>query len=337
MKTSVTAASLFVLSQIAACPSEPDCVRFRGGNGPGKGKHVVLIAGDEEYRSEDSMPMLGKILSQRHGFDCTILFSISPEGIVDPNAGASLSNPEALDSADAIVMLIRFRKWPDEAMKRFDDAMRRGVPVIALRTSTHAFQLPGSSSYKNYNSFGKEVLGEKWVSHWGKHKSEATRGVIESANAGDPILRGVTDVFGDSDVYEAAPPADAKILMRGQVLAGMKPTDVPAQYSKKRADGVEQPINDPMMPIVWTRELKTESGKPHRIFCTTMGAATDLASEDLRRLVINGVFWGMGHEVPAKADAGIVGSFTPLMYGDDGFRKNIKPSAHALDEDRFSN
>ena len=137
-------------------------------------------------------------------------------------------------------MLIRFRKWPDETMKRFDDAMKRGVPVIALRTSTHAFQLPGPARYKDYNTFGKRVLGEKWVTHWGKHKSEATRGVIESANASDPVLRGVSDVFGDSDVYEAAPPADAKILLRGQVLAGMKPTDGPASYAKKRADGVEQ-------------------------------------------------------------------------------------------------
>ena len=33
--------------------------------GPGKGKHIVLLAGDEEYRSEEGLPMLGKILSQR--------------------------------------------------------------------------------------------------------------------------------------------------------------------------------------------------------------------------------------------------------------------------------
>ncbi|HEX7260653.1 MAG TPA: hypothetical protein VF258_02470, partial [Luteolibacter sp.] len=173
--------------------------------------------------------------------------------------------------------------------------------------------------------------GEKWVSHWGKHKVEATRGVVESANASDPILRGVTDVFGDSDVYEAAPPADAKILMRGQVLTGMKPTDGPANYSKKRADGGQQGVNDPMMPIAWTREIKGDSGKTQRIFCTTMGAATDLASEGLRRLVVNGVFWAIGLDVPAKADVDVVGSFEPLMYGNNGFHKNVKPSAHALD------
>ena len=330
MKTLITTASLLALLQSAAPADEAGWVNYPGGTGPGKGKHIVLLAGDEEYRSEDSLPMLGKILSQRHGFDCTVLFSVSPEGLIDPNAGTSLSHPEALDTADAIVMLLRFRKWPDATMKRFDAALLRGVPVIALRTSTHAFQLPGTSAFKGYNSFGKRVLGEQWVSHWGAHKSEATCGVIEAVNGSAPVLRGVAEVFGNSDVYEAAPPADAKILLRGQVLKGMNPGDGPASYSKKRADGTEQLVNEPMMAVAWTREVKNEAGGSNKIFCTTMGAATDLASEGLRRLVVNGVIWGLGLEVPAKADVSIVGTYEPLLYGFNGFRKNVKPSSHKL-------
>ena len=332
MNALVTAMSMLALAPLASFAEEAaGCVEFLGSDGPGKGKRVVLIAGDEEYRSEDSLPMLGKILSRHHGFDCRVLFSVGPDGLIDPNNVSSLDHPEALDAADVIVMLIRFRKWPDDAMKHFDDAVRRGVPVIGLRTSTHAFQLPGSSDFKEYNSFGKRVLGEQWVSHWGKHKSEATCGVIEAVNAADPLLRGVTDVFGDSDVYEAAPPADAKVLLRGQVLVGMTPDAGPANYSKKRADGGEQAINEPMMPVAWSREVKNAAGKTNKILCTTMGAATDFSNEGLRRLVVNGVFWGLGLEVPAKADVRIVGSYEPLDYGFNGFRKNVKPSSHALD------
>lgn len=330
MKTPIIAASLMALSHMAANSAQTDFVQYKAADGPGKGKHIVLIAGDEEYRSEDGLPMLGKILSRHHGFDCTVLFSVSPDGHIDPNAGTSLSNPEALDSADAIIMLIRFRKWPDETMKRFDDAMKRGVPVLGLRTSTHPFQLPETSSFASYNTFGKDVLGEKWVSHWGKHKVEAGKGVIEPAHASHPILRGVTDVFFDSDVYEAAPPPDAKILMRGQVLTGMQATDPPASHIKKRADGGEQHVNDPMMPIAWTRELKTPDGKPHKIFTTTMGAATDLANEGLRRLLVNAVYWANGLDVPAKAQVDTVGTYKPLMYGFNTFRKNVKPSSHNL-------
>lgn len=330
MKTALSIASLLALGHIAAPPLQAGPLTYPGASGPGKGRHIVLISGDEEYRSEESLPMLGKILSQRHGFDCSVLFSVSPDGAIDPNAGTSLDHPEALDSADAIVMLIRFRKWPDAAMQHFDAAMKRGVPVIALRTSTHPFKFPETSEFKDYNRFGKQVLGEKWVSHWGKHKSEATRGVIEEANSGDPILNGVADVFGNSDVYEAAPPADARILLRGQVLAGMKPTDKPASYSKKRADGKSQPVNDPMMPVAWTRLIKRKPGNSQKIFCTTMGAATDLENEDLRRLVINAVYWAAKLDIPAKADARLVGKYQALMYGFGGSRKDVKPADHAL-------
>ena len=49
-------------------------VHYKGKAGPGKGKHVVLVSGDEEYRSEECLPMLGRILADHHGFDCTVLF-----------------------------------------------------------------------------------------------------------------------------------------------------------------------------------------------------------------------------------------------------------------------
>ncbi len=306
-------------------------VSYPGGDGPGKGKHVVLLAGDEEYRSEECMPMLAKILSQRHGFKCTVLFSADPDGTLNPNLGESLCKPEALDSADAIVMLVRFRKWPDETMKHFDEAILRGTPVIALRTSTHAFKLPESSSYTAYNTFGKNILGEAWVNHWGNHKHEATRGMIEAANAENPLLRGVTDVFGDSDVYEAYPPADATILLRGQVLKSMSPTDPPAAYEKKRStDKQPQDINTPMMPVAWSRVVKNSAGKTNSILCTTMGAATDLSNEGLRRLVVNGVYGTLGLEVPAKADVTLVGDYQPSHYQSDGFKKGVKASDYEL-------
>ncbi|MBL9204036.1 MAG: hypothetical protein JNN01_03080, partial [Opitutaceae bacterium] len=224
--------------------------------------HIVLLSGDEEYRGEESLPMLAKILSQRHGFKCTVLFALDADGTINPDNQKSLPGSEALDSADLIVMALRFRAWPDEAMTRFTRAFQRGVPLVALRTSTHAFNFPAGSPWSEYSwnrkdgrfpgGFGKAVLGETWVSHWGKHKFEATRGVIEKAAGDHPVLRGVADVFGDSDVYEAYPPADATILLRGLVLKGMSPQDMPADTVKKRAtDKVEQPVNSPAMPVAW--------------------------------------------------------------------------------------
>ncbi|MGI8602921.1 MAG: ThuA domain-containing protein [Verrucomicrobiales bacterium] len=326
-------ALVLALSAVAA-----DWVVFDDKPGPGKGKHVVLLAGDEEYRSEEGLPMLAKILSQRHGFKCTVLFPVDPDGTINPDNGASLPGSEALDSADAVVMLLRFRHWKDDAMERFEKAYLRGVPLIALRTSTHAFNFPKDSRWSKWTwnnekgGFGKIVLGETWVSHWGDHKKEAARGIIEPSAKDDPILRGVSDLFGDTDVYEAAPPADAKILVRGQVLTGMKESDPPAKRKKKTAKGAEQDVNEPMMPLVWTRWHQNEAGKQNKILCTTMGSATDLQNEGLRRLVINGVFWALGFEVPARADVTIVGNFQPSPYGFKGAKKGVRPADHELPE-----
>lgn len=318
-----------------ASAAEQTWVTYEPKAGPGKGKHIVFLSGDEEYRSEEGLPQLAKILSQRHGFKCTVLFSVDADGIINPEAGGSLSNPAALDSADAIVMLLRFRHWDDDANKRFEAAVNRGVPLIALRTSTHAFNgLKGPYekwNHGNKGGFGKQVLGETWVTHWGRHKVEAMLGVIEKGQEKHPLFNGVKQIFADSDVYEAYPPADAKILVRGQVLKGMTADTPPADYVKKRAsDKQEQPVNDPMMPVAWTREVKNDAGKVNKIFTTTMGAATDLQSEGTRRLIVNSVFWGLGLEVPAKANVDYIGEFKPTMYGFKGYKKGVKPSDHKL-------
>lgn len=319
----------------AASAAEQTWVTYEPKPGPGKGKHIVFLSGDEEYRSEEGLPMLGKILSQRHGFKCSVLFSVNADGIIDPDAGGSLSNPAALDSADAIVMLLRFRHWDDDTNKKFEAAVNRGVPLIALRTSTHAFNgLKGPYekwNFGNKGGFGKQVLGETWVSHWGRHKVEAMLGVVEPGAEKHPILKGTGQIFADSDTYEAYPPADAKILLRGQVLKGMKPTDPPADYIKKRAsDKQEQGVNSPMMAVAWTRELENDAGKVNKVFTTTMGAATDLQSEGTRRLVVNSVFWGLGMEVPAKANVDYIGNYQPSMYSFKGYKKGVKPGDHKL-------
>src|SRR5258708_25306326 len=121
-------AAALAVTSLAAQAEEKTWLTFEGKDGPGKGKHVVLLAGDEEYRSEESLPMLAKILSQRLGFKATVLFSVEDDGRINPNKGESLSHPEALDSADAVVMALRFRHWPDGAMEHFEKAYLRGVP-----------------------------------------------------------------------------------------------------------------------------------------------------------------------------------------------------------------
>src|SRR5918996_3943024 len=91
-----------LLGTIALPPSRAadTSVTYAGKDGPGRGKHIVLLAGDEEYRSEEALPMLAKILSQRHGFKATVLFPLDADGTINPDNQKSLPGAAALDSAD---------------------------------------------------------------------------------------------------------------------------------------------------------------------------------------------------------------------------------------------
>ncbi len=329
-------ASLLGLLFLSATPSlnARDWVVYEGKEGPGKGKHLVFLSGDEEYRSEEALPMLAQILAVRHGFKCTVLFAIdSANGTINPVIVTNIPGMETLDSADACVMSLRFRELPDAQMKHFADYLAAGKPIIALRTSTHAFAYgPNSQSpYAKYDwrskswegGFGRQVLGETWVTHHGDHGKQSTRGVINQAEAADPILRGVRDIWGPTDVYAVTHlPKDAKVLVWGQVLSGMAPTDAP----------VEGPKNNPMMPLIWTRNYTGDGGKSCKVLTSTIGAAVDLKSEGLRRLLVNACFWATGLEdrIPASANVDYVTKYEPLWFGFGKHRPNVKPGDLAL-------
>jgi hypothetical protein len=318
------------LLSVAAAQADERWLVFPGGEGPGAGKHIVLIAGDHEYRSEEAMPQLGKILSQHHGFQCTVLFPIDPEtGEINPENVTNIPGLEALETADLAILGLRFRNLEDDQMKRIVDYAESGRPMMALRTSTHPFNIPADRKYHKYTwnnrdesfrgGFGKQILGETWVSHHGKHGKESTRGLI--ADPDHPIARGIEDgeIWGPTDVYEVKLPlsGDGHAVVLGQILTGMNPDDPPVTDSR----------NDPMMPIAWTR-----SYKGGRIFVTTMGSADDLPSEGVRRMLVNAAFWclGMEDQVQGDLDVSIVGEYQPTAFGFGKYIKGKRPSDYDL-------
>jgi hypothetical protein len=311
-----------------------DGVTYQGKAGPGQGKHIVFLAGDEEYRSEEGLPMLAKILAERHGFKCTVVFTLNPaDGTIDPLNQTNMPGIGALDSADVCVLGLRFRELPDAQMKHFVDYVNAGKAIIGLRTSTHSFKYDRNrtSPYVKYDwnstlwagGFGQQVLGETWVNHHGNHGSESTRGLPNEAFKDHPVLQGVTDIWCPTDVYTVSHlPKDATVLVLGEVLAGMKPADAP----------VEGPKNHPMMPVAWVRDYTGENGKTTKVFTTTMGAAVDLQSEGLRRLLVNATYWAAGLEkkIPAKANVEYVGEYKPGWFGFGKFKPGLKPEDLAL-------
>ena len=309
-------------------------VVFTGDSGPGLGKHVVLVSGDEEYRSEEGLPQLGKILAGRHGFKCTVLFAIDPkDGTINPNQSDNIPGLEALDSADLLVLLTRFRDLPDEQMRHIVEYVESGRPVIGMRTATHAFA-PQGGSYGRWGwqskewdgGFGRQVLGETWINHHGRHGRQSTRGIIAKRMQDHPIVRGIEDgdIWGPSDVYAVRLPLpdDCQPLVYGQVLEGMQSDDAPV-------DGKQ---NDPMMPVAWTKTYKSPSGKTARVFTTTMGTSQDLAAEGTRRMLVNACYWTLNMEdkIPARSNVELVGQYRPTPFGSNRYTKGVKPADHAL-------
>ena len=302
-------------------------VVYEGREGPGGGKHIVFIAGDWEYRSEESLPMLARILAERHGFRCTVLFPINPQdGTIDPNIADNIPGLQSLKTADLMITLMMMLELPDEQMRHIADYVESGKPIIGIRCSTLAFKFEKNkaSAFARFRTdstewpggFGLQVLGETWRAHHGHHGRESTRGLITGRSRNHSILRGVEgDIWGPSDVYRIDRlPDDATVLAYGMVLSGMSPHDPPN-------------IRKPIMPLIWTREYKTPSGKTSRILTSTIGAAEDFQSEDLRRILVNGVYWTLGMEakIPEKANVEYVTSFKASPFGRDKFLRGIRP------------
>jgi type 1 glutamine amidotransferase len=300
-----------------------DRLTMNGKQGPGKGKRIVLVSGDEEYRSEQAMPQLARILSERHGFDCTVLFAIDPkDGTINPNYASNVPGLEALDRADLLILMTRFRDLPDDQMKHFVDYVDSGKPIVALRTATHAFQLKTSKTYQKWSwndkesdgGFGRTILGETWIAHHGKHAVQSTRGIFAPGQENHPILRGIKsgEIWAPTDVYKVRLPlpSDTQTLVLGQVLEGMNTADPP----------VAGAVNDPMMPVAWTRS------QSRRVFTTTMGSAQDLLNAPFRRLMVNAVYWAlkMENRIDPKSNVDLVGKYEPLPFKFNGHQPGLR-------------
>lgn len=320
------ALSLVILASPGQARAQEDpWVVYPGGEGPGRGKHIVFVTGEESYRSEESMPLMARILSRHHGFKCTVLFAIDPkDGTINPTVKDNIPGLEALATADLMVAFLRWRELPDDQMKRIIDYTDSGRPIVGIRNATHPFRYDKrpDSPYAKYDSRSKEpqggwgrlVLGETWVSHYGKNLVESTR--CDTA-ADHPILKGIPrsfwipdDVYGIGTLH-----GDCTPLLLGQPLVGWNAEDKPHPDKK--------PI-----PIAWTKTHTGAGGKTGRVFTTTMGHGDVFKIEAFRRLIANACYWcvGMEDRISDQTKVDLIGTYDPGPVGGKGLKKGVKPS-----------
>jgi hypothetical protein len=302
-------------------------VVYKGKRGPGHGKNIVFVATDHEYRGEESLPALARIMAKRYGFKCTVIWALDENDHILPG-GSNLRGLEALEKADLMVIFTRFSNFIDEEMQYIDNYLERGGPVIGLRTATHAFSNKENKNWAHYGynykgekqawhgGFGEVVLGETWVGHYGKNHKQASLLILEDAQKEHPVLRGVKDAWAQCGGYKAFPEeTNGTVLARGKILNGMTPDSEPDSTKEQ-------------MPVAWIRNYRLESGATGKVFTTTHGASEDLLSEGFRRMLINAGLWAVGleDEIKATNNVDFVGPFKPTTFNFKGYKAKVKPS-----------
>ena len=240
-------------------------------------------------------------------------------GEIDPNTNDNIPGLEALDHADLMVILCRFRTLPDAQMKHIVDYLESGRPVIGMRTATHSFSYNGKveSPYKKYGSTTKTppLKGALAGKCWAKPGSPTTPPMAKPARAA-LFAPGAVERphssrnqgwrnLGNHRRLWGPPPAASQLQdpALGQVIEGGKPEG-------KRLRETKPSTTIPCIPVAWTRTYSLTEGKTGRVFTTTMGSAGDLQNEAFRRLMVNATYWAVGLEdkIPEKANVEFVGS-----------------------------
>ena len=324
MRRAVVSLALLAVSMMGWA-EESSHVVYAGEGGIGAGKHIVFIASDHEYRGEEALPALARILAKHYGFKCTVIFGTDPAtGSIQPGS-SNLKGLDILKGADLLVIFMRFINMDDAEMQHFVDYVDRGGPIVGLRTSTHAFNIPKDRKFHAYDyrnlgsdflmGFGRQVLGETWVTHYGENHRQSSNVSVNAEQAENPLVRGVGPMHVMAGCYTANPMPGSTIIAQATVLNGME-TSSPVDETKKP------------QPVVWTRMYKSKSGKEARIFTTTQGASQDLLDANFRRLLVNANLWCLGMEEQIKPDGPIdfVGPYHPTNFSFTEFRRGVTPA-----------
>lgn len=246
--------------------------QFEGRSKP----RLLIVAAEDEYKTERTLPAF----SRKHLneiFRVSFVFGDA----ADRN---NLSGIEALNAADLAIFSVRRRTPRREQMEVIRRFLKAGKPLVAIRTTSHAFaSFPGQAvpvGHDAWVEFDREVLGCHYEGHYGNKDTTAPRTIIWAANnaTDHAILAGVRSDERPvtSWLYKSHELSNqAKVLLWGRVG--------------------DQPTNE---PVAWTNRSAWGGGK---VFYTMLGNEDDFASDDFQKLLLNAVCWAA--ESTARLDS----------------------------------
>lgn len=247
-------------------------------------KHVVIVVGTHHYSPQKSMPLFAGTL-QKLGLKTTVL---NPGW--DPEKGdKGIPGLAALAEADLAIFFTRFLKLKDPQLKHITDYLASGKPVVGLRTSTHGFNYPKSDPRSKWNNdFGRDALGTRYLIHL----TGKTRLKVVDKEKDHPILTGIrpgSDWISPGTLYLTDLPEKGVTPLVMGTGSSKRTGKVTNQF------GTHELKKEMTDVIAWTWNNKWGGNT----FTTSLGHTGDFAVEPSVRLMVNGIFWALGQDIPA--------------------------------------
>lgn len=241
-------------------------------------RKVAILIGDDEYKTEITVPAFVKSDLEPLGFDVTIVHADSQ----DKNSFPGMA--DAIRKADVVLVSVRRRLPPKADLNALREHVAAGKPLVGIRTACHAWCLrtekenlaAAAAGRGVWPEFDPEVFGGHYTNHYGNNIKSAIAvadGVKEHA-----ILRGVEvdKLIGNGSLYKVAPLEKTTTPL----LLGAIPNQQPE-------------------PVAWTN---LAGAKKARVFNTTLGHPDDFENPAFRKLLVNALYWALEEPYPKGQD-----------------------------------
>jgi nicotinamidase-related amidase/type 1 glutamine amidotransferase len=216
--------------------------------------HIAYLIAEDEYDAHLTLPAFAeKHLTNggHYGFNFIQGSDHEIDGI------------DQIRDADLLILYVRRRHLPEHQLRVIREYLADGKPLIALRTSSHAFE--------TWTEFDKSILGGNYTGHHGNRPPEnpPTWIQVSAESADHPVVEGLP----------AFPFQAASWLYKTGPLSS---DAIPLLYGWVGADGAPE-------PAAWIRTYGDS-----RIFYTSLGDPRDFEIPAFNRLLLNAIVWSTG-------------------------------------------
>jgi len=179
----------------------------------------------------------------------------------------TLPGLDEIGKADLVVGFIRRLQVGPENVAKFKAYLDGGKPLVGLRTACHGFE--------DWKGLDRDLFHCAYSGHAGPM---TTRAVAVAKD--HPILRGISDFeLAKHSPYRLKLTGDATLLLNGESKAGT-------------------------MPLAWTTLYGERKA---RVFFGSFGSPEDLANPNVRRMIVQAVFWALDRPAPEKVETKLPG------------------------------